>query len=1063
MDVKSLHTVEDNEFGRGGPYGWPGDLKEADKFLDVCTFMESSAEWLEFEFYEEDDAEDVRERFKGALEWPLPYLVASAAYYFLASRNKMVEGIWNVGRIDGYTWSKLFSVLLTVGEPLFQMIKRNRWAELNKEFIREGFRKRLEFVIWLDDRKSQYMKIQWFHEKEGSWFQIGAQRGRVSPENLLGCLALASVNEAVARLAVKEVFETETLYPFYTALLSKENQATDTDFAASFAASPPTIDLPATNERDFSRMKHDLPGTDEIGFSRMKHVKKDWENKQQGSHLIQSTFFKAALAIVFVTVFCLPRRPLVSRALSFCRDFHFVALVNQPGPPFAMIYSRSTVPVKTTTGEVQEKILCSHVKIHRQFTGKVVIPRSLSESRLRTRAQRPIRLGCFADLQPENRPFVDKQREPLGRQEIPMPFFCIANLDGNSIETHPDEAIVYHEYCDTVIEDTVIEDTVIEGTILDENQSNESNSQSESDSVADLLVDPISLEEIQQLVPDEVAESSQPSVRDPKSTLASDLTAGLHVSEATQTQETTDTTVVETVPLFDEFLNLPLSREAEEYLAEQPLQVFQRTQSKLAAAGIDPDRLLSSQSSVDRSELASVLSSEPSLDSNGNARVKTGFVAIKHLRLTKESPELAALRKQLPMDSKINVVVAIQRGRGGVGKIVRVGLDGTVCQECDVKGIVTLCDKHLKIDGQRHPIAPYEKNHLTLTPVGLPYDLRSKGTNGSDQSFVMLLPKSLHDLHTAWWRDAGPRYDFRNRNQTVEDFYSATREHDCNLWLKHEDKLAAYGLTPQDIIEATKHGHQLDNMMMDLKIKSEWSQREETNKTKQVPAFVLNKRIIYAATQTSGSYNHQLRFPVVDEIATREMYQSFTAEQKAAVKVRYNRKMKEASLVKRKDSSLLIKYYERLYKLAHHLEVLSRLPEARQEGVTNTQIHEHITIKNFVINTFSALIDTILTDVSFKEAKEGFIKTMQTWKTQTLLSENISSRNELLDTVADTAESLSLHFSHKTITKNLTVHRDARASQALLKECVLKVNEIAQKETKEKEKKAYYFGGGRTL
>ena len=227
---------------------------------------------------------------------------------------------------------------------------------------------------------------------------------------------------------------------------------------------------------------------------------------------------------------------------------------------------------------------------------------------------------------------------------------------------------------------------------------------------------------------------------------------------------------------------------------------------------------------------------------------------------------------QLPLDSKINVVIAIQRGRGGVEKIVRVGLDGTVCKECDVKGIVDLFKNRFEIDGQKHRIAPYEKNHLTLTAVGLPYDLRSKGTNGSDQTFVMLLPKSLHDLHTAWWRDAGPRYDFRNRNQTVEDFYSATREHDCNLWLKHEDKLAAYGLTPQDIIEATKHGHQLDNMMMDLKIKSEWSQREETNKTKQVPAFVLNKRIIYAATQTSGSYNHQLRFPVVDEIATREMY-----------------------------------------------------------------------------------------------------------------------------------------------------------------------------------------------
>ena len=101
-------------------------------------------------------------------------------------------------------------------------------------------------------RRAQYMKYNGFMREEASWFQIGAERGRVSPENLLGCLALASVNETVARLAVKEVFETETLYPFYTALLSKENQATDTDFAAS----PSTIDLPVTNERDFSRMKH---------------------------------------------------------------------------------------------------------------------------------------------------------------------------------------------------------------------------------------------------------------------------------------------------------------------------------------------------------------------------------------------------------------------------------------------------------------------------------------------------------------------------------------------------------------------------------------------------------------------------------------------------------------------------------------------------------------------------------------------------------------------------------------------------------------------------------------
>ena len=86
-------------------------------------------------------------------------------------------------------------------------------------------------------------------------------------------------------------------------------------------------------------------------------------------------------------------------------------------------------------------------------------------------------------------------------------------------------------------------------------------SQSESDSVANSLVDRIAFEEIQQLILGEGADSSQPPVRDPESTLSSDLTAVLDVSEATQT---TDTTVVENVPLFQ-------SISPKEYLENQPL------------------------------------------------------------------------------------------------------------------------------------------------------------------------------------------------------------------------------------------------------------------------------------------------------------------------------------------------------------------------------------------------------------------------------------------------------------------------------------------------------------
>ena len=229
MKKQSLHTVKDKEFGEGAPYAFPGNIHEARRFLAICTDLGSSSECLECDFYEEDDAEDVKERFKNATKWPLPYLVASAAYYFLAWRNRTAEKIYNVGRIDPFDWENLFFVLLNVGEPLFQMIHRNGWADSNQESIREGFRQKVYLLIEWADPRTQYVQIQWFRERETSWFQIDQSGksyyyGKFSPENLLGCLKLAGTNETAARLAVKEVFETETLYPFYTALLP----ATDT-------------------------------------------------------------------------------------------------------------------------------------------------------------------------------------------------------------------------------------------------------------------------------------------------------------------------------------------------------------------------------------------------------------------------------------------------------------------------------------------------------------------------------------------------------------------------------------------------------------------------------------------------------------------------------------------------------------------------------------------------------------------------------------------------------------------------------------------------------------------
>ena len=100
----------------------------------------------------------------------------------------------------------------------------------------------------------------------------------------------------------------------------------------------------------------------------------------------------------------------------------------------------------------------------------------------------------------------------LPRAQQPIPVCCINRIrptipDGETIETHPDEEISYHEYCHEIRER-------FDYVSLDDDDSNESSSQSDSDSVVDSLEDPISLEEIQQLVPVENSTSSQLPVED---------------------------------------------------------------------------------------------------------------------------------------------------------------------------------------------------------------------------------------------------------------------------------------------------------------------------------------------------------------------------------------------------------------------------------------------------------------------------------------------------------------------------------------------------------------------
>lgn len=222
-----------------------------------------------------------------------------------------------------------------------------------------------------------------------------------------------------------------------------------------------------------------------------------------------------------------------------------------------MISFRSILPMKTAAGDVRNVKVYSHVNVIRSFTGRVVIPLSLSEPKLKARAYRPIRLNCFTDLRPNE---GNEKMSGLPLVHQPIPICCVNDIittipDGESISPHPDEEISYHEYRHEVREN-------FKYVSLDEDDPNESNSQSDSESVADLLADPISLEEIRQLVPVENSTSSQSLLRGPEYNSTSDLTAALPVSEDNQIYS-----AVDIEPLSEEFANIPLSNQAKEYLS----------------------------------------------------------------------------------------------------------------------------------------------------------------------------------------------------------------------------------------------------------------------------------------------------------------------------------------------------------------------------------------------------------------------------------------------------------------------------------------------------------------
>ena len=129
----------DQEFGPDGMYAWPACLDVAERFIESVPYAKSSPDYLDDDFFyeyqdfldaelfdehPEEEAEKLakaaakgrQELFKDAINWPLPYLVASATYKILSAKDEGVYMITCLG--DCFFW-----LFLCFDEPLFGMLR----------------------------------------------------------------------------------------------------------------------------------------------------------------------------------------------------------------------------------------------------------------------------------------------------------------------------------------------------------------------------------------------------------------------------------------------------------------------------------------------------------------------------------------------------------------------------------------------------------------------------------------------------------------------------------------------------------------------------------------------------------------------------------------------------------------------------------------------------------------------------------------------------------------------------------------------------------------------------
>ena len=220
----------DYEFGPGGIHEWPADLDVAEKLLQAAPYEKSSADCLDddffseylahldkhlFEDFPEDEAYELaeaavkarQELFKDAVNWPLPYLVASAVYKMLSTEGEEIHMISDL-------WDELLWPFLCFDEPLFGMLRAKGWGKIYRKEIREGFKLQLRFEIG----GLTTNELMWGNDKDKPWLALQDFASHIYAEDLLRCLDLVGIDPDRAHSAVDKVFKLQSLIPLYRVL-----------------------------------------------------------------------------------------------------------------------------------------------------------------------------------------------------------------------------------------------------------------------------------------------------------------------------------------------------------------------------------------------------------------------------------------------------------------------------------------------------------------------------------------------------------------------------------------------------------------------------------------------------------------------------------------------------------------------------------------------------------------------------------------------------------------------------------------------------------------------------